>query len=162
MTKKRTHQDSIKGGDYMAYIAGAQAAREAVDAAADVVNDFTKVSKIVANLFEETRTMANPSASLGAAEVVSAIMLLACRGGRPPGHIAELGEEIGRELLGKISEPGVTFDQADRYMAEALNEVMDLPHKPSALAGFSSVVGTAILVFLKQVREGMEANDAKQ
>jgi hypothetical protein len=161
MTKKRTNQEFIKGGDYMAYIAGAHAAREAVDAAADVVNDFTKVSKIVANLFEETRTMAHPSASLGAAEVVSAIMLLSCRGGRPPEQIAVLGAEIGRELLSKISEPGVTVDQSVQFMTAALSEVMDLPHKASALAGFSSFVGPAIFVFLGQAREGMEAKNAK-
>jgi hypothetical protein len=159
MTKKRTNQEFIKGGDYMAYIAGAHAAREAVDAMADVVDDFTKVAKIAANLFEETRTMAHPSASLGAAEVVCAIMLLSCRGGRTPEHIGVLGEEIGRELLGKISEPGVTVDQSAQFLTEALSEVVDLPHKLSALAGFSHYVGTAIFAFLELAREGGKKNE---
>lgn len=71
MTKKRTNQDAIKGADDMAYISGAHAAREAVNAMAEVANDYSKVSAITANLMEELRTLAHPSASRGAAEVMT-------------------------------------------------------------------------------------------
>ncbi len=37
MTKKRNNQEFIKGDDYMAYITGAQAAREAVKVMAELV-----------------------------------------------------------------------------------------------------------------------------
>ena len=129
----------------MAYIAGAQAAREAVKAMADVADELAKVSAITANLMEELRTLAHPSASLGAAEVVSALVM-------PSLNASARGYAIGRVLLNKIADLGVTLDQSEQFMTEALSEVTEIPQKESALAGFSSYIGPGIFVFLQQAR----------
>jgi hypothetical protein len=150
MTKKRTNQDAIKDANAMAYVAGDSAAKEAINAMADA-DGFNESASILANCFEEIRTCANASASLGAAKRITAVMFLSKRGCYPPEHAKLLGEEIASELLSNLAGPATTVEQAAAYAVEAADELMNSPHHRYALNGFVTFIGPRLCALLEEL-----------
>lgn len=150
MTNKRSNQDAVKEANAMAYVAGDNAAKEAINAMA-VADGFNKSAAILANCLEEIRSCANASASFGAAKRITAVMFLSRRGCYPPEHATLLGEEIASELLSNLADPATTVEQAAAYAVEAADELMNSPHHRYALNGFVAFIGPRLCALLEEL-----------
>jgi hypothetical protein len=161
MTKKRTTQDATKDADHMAYIAGRQAAREAIDAMVGL-GDFKKASAILTHCFEENRTFANPHASRGAAEQLTTVLMLTISDGFPAELSFKRAERVAMTAIERITDPGTSYDLAAMLMEEALLEVIEkIPNKTHSIKGFADALSTCVKLFLSELTKEREANHAK-
>jgi hypothetical protein len=125
-------------------------------------DDRDKCRAIFTNFLEEVRVLANPSASQGAADVITEVMFYSRRGGLPPEEVVHIGTKIGQEFLECVSEPGVSGEQAVVLMKSAITEVLQQPHHSVALEAFTGHLAPMIRVMLEQVfSAGKAVSNAK-
>ncbi len=161
MTKRTKPNAAKTTAAEVAYVTGAYAAQEAVDAMVET-HDLRKRIAILGHCLNEIGNMRHEQASLGAAEILSRVMSISLLGKSPQEFSFKLGEQIALEAVDEISDLGTSYDRAEKVMDAALCLVADpIPNKSQAIKGFSRAITLALMTFLQQAREGMEAKNAK-